>query len=328
MNLFPTLIEYLLLNHDYVVIPGLGTFIVQQMSARWNEEEEAFLPPYRSVRFNCDLTQDDDLLVKSIGEIFHQTPGQAAQTLTTWVAEFQQTLEDEGYIDFGAIGNFTQEEDGTTIFQSQESGVTTPEYYGLDAYHMGEIAPSQRAKVVPLTASMESDEKAITIRINRSIANIVVAACAAILLFMAFNLPGQGDNQQLRSSLKEMLMPTITAHQKEVTKVEPATEATVAEVSIPTPAETTQTEAKEEAPAVETKGEYCIVMASAIPMSNARKYVDELTQRGFLSARIVTHGNMVRVVVGHYPTEEAAASGAREIRQRSSDYNGAWVYQL
>lgn len=321
MNQFPTLIEYLLLNHDYVVIPGLGTFIVQQMDARWNEEEEAFLPPYRSVRFNRELTQDDALLIDSIGEIYHLKTTQAVQTLTTWVAEFQQTLEDEGYVEFGAIGSFTQEDDGSILFQSQESGVTTPEYYGLDAYHMGEVAPVQRAKVVPLTASMEADDKAITIRINRNIANIVVAACAAILLFMVFNLPGQENRQELRSSLKELLMP-IANHQAHATTIQPI-EETVAVATEPV-----QQAAKQVKATVGEEGEYCIVLASAVPMGNAQKYVEELTERGFLSARVVTKGNMVRVVVGHYPTEEAAIDGARDIRQRSSEYSGAWVFQL
>ena len=36
MNQLPTLVEYLLLNHDYVVMPGVGTFIVQQQDARWD----------------------------------------------------------------------------------------------------------------------------------------------------------------------------------------------------------------------------------------------------------------------------------------------------
>ena len=69
MNQLPTLIEYLLLNHDYVVIPDLGTFIVQLQDARRNEAEEAFLPPIRSVRFNTELIHSDDLLVNSIAAI-------------------------------------------------------------------------------------------------------------------------------------------------------------------------------------------------------------------------------------------------------------------
>ena len=102
MNQLPTFIEYLLLGHDYVVIPGLGTFIVQQMAARRNEEEEAFLPPYRSVRFNTELKYGDDLLVNAIEKLHKCTRNQAEQKLVTWVNEFTQTLEDTGYADFGA----------------------------------------------------------------------------------------------------------------------------------------------------------------------------------------------------------------------------------
>ena len=318
MNQLPTLVEYLLLNHDYVVMPGVGTFIVQQQDARWDAEEEAFLPPYRSVRFNAELTQDDTLLLDSVGAIYRTGRDQAAQMLTTWVADFQQQLEDEGYAEFGAIGDFSREDDGMLLFRPHESGVTTPEFYGLDAYHFSQQAEPRRAKTVPLAASMEADQEAITIRINRNIANIVVAACAAILLFMVFSLPGQDDGRQLRSSLREMLVPTVSLHSS--AKAE-APQAQAQEAPKPAAAPTA-------VPAVGQEGEYCIVLASAVPMKNAREYVGLLTERGFLSARVVESGRMVRVVVGHYPTEEAAQEGARDVRSRSDEYSGAWVMQL
>lgn len=212
MNQFPTLIEYLLLNHNYVVVPELGTFIAQEMDAQRNEAEETFLPPFRSVRFNVELKQDDRLLLDAMTDIYKVSPEQASQMLTTWIADFHQALEDNGCQEFGTIGTFTMEEDGAMLFISQESGITTPEYYGLDVFHLREMAPVQKTRTVPLAASMETNEREITIRINRRIANYVVAASAAILLFWVFNSP-MAENRiaDQRSSLKELLMPLLSA---------------------------------------------------------------------------------------------------------------------
>ena len=58
-------IESLMLNHDCVIVPGLGGFITQYMHARYIAEEGLFLPPYRSVGFNQQLTFNDGLLVQS-----------------------------------------------------------------------------------------------------------------------------------------------------------------------------------------------------------------------------------------------------------------------
>ena len=218
MNQLPTFVEYLLLNHDYVVIPGFGTFITQQMEARRNEEEEIFLPPYRSVRFNRELTHNDNLLYSSIREVFGTSMEQAEQLLVTWVTDIMQTLEDEGEMDFGSIGVFTLEPNATLSFTSVESGVTSPDYYGLDAFHISEVTPVPKAKVVPMTATMETSDKEITIRINRHVANWVVAACAAIILFVVFNNPLPQTVQEQRSSIKELIMNNLKKDAPEPTE--------------------------------------------------------------------------------------------------------------
>lgn len=330
MNQFPTLIEYLLLTHDHVVIPGMGTFIVQQMEARRNDVEEAFLPPYRSVRFNKELNHDDGTLLDAIQDCLKLTPENAEKALSTWVDDFNQQMDEEGYVEFGAIGVFANDERGNVVFTPQESGVTTPEFYGLDAFHMSEVDQEPRAKVVPMAAAVEADEREITIRINRRIANWVVAACAAVLLAMVFSMPLPEGGQEIRSSLKEMLLPAskaklheaVSQEAKSVSSNAPAEEAIASQIAkTPSPSLTKQNE-------VAPKTEYCIVMACAIPLKSAQHYVEVLSERGFLSARVVEHGKMVRVVVGHYSSEEAANEGAREIRQRDSEYQGAWVMAL
>lgn len=211
MNSLPTLIEYLLLTHDYVVVPGLGTFIAQQTTAQRNEDEETFLPPMRSLRFNADLRHEDSLLPDSISSIYNTSSEQAGQMLTRWVSEFLQALEDEQELEFGNIGVFTREEDGTLVFTSPESGIASPDFYGLDAFHINEVQPGPKAKIVPMTATMETSDKEITIRINRRIANFFVAACAAVVLFIVFNnpLPASVGTEQ-RSSLRELLMGTVS----------------------------------------------------------------------------------------------------------------------
>ena len=334
MNQFPTLIEYLLLNHNYVVIPGLGTFIVQQMNAKRNDSEEAFIPPYRLVRFNTELSHDDQLVASAIAHIYSTTLTKAAQMLGLWTDEFLQDLEENEYIEFGAIGTFTFSGSGNMAFTPAESGVTTPDFYGLDAFHMSEIRPANNAKVVPLAASMETSDKEITIHINRRIANVVVAACAAILLFMTFNLPIQHTpNIEQHSSLKELLMPTsaINGNVDIDSNIESAVEASGQAANSQEAFNEKATNGNHEKSSTQApnrQDEYCIVLASAISMSNAEKYVETLTERGFLSARILNSGNMVRVVVGHYQTEEEAAIGANGIRQRDSEYKDVWVYHI
>ena len=59
-------IELLLLEHDCVIVPGLGGFIANHMEAHYDQEgDRTFLPPYRTVVYNQQLQINDGLLVQS-----------------------------------------------------------------------------------------------------------------------------------------------------------------------------------------------------------------------------------------------------------------------
>ena len=48
-------IEILLLDNDCVIVPGLGGFMAHHVEARYEEDEQAFLPPLRTLGFNPQL---------------------------------------------------------------------------------------------------------------------------------------------------------------------------------------------------------------------------------------------------------------------------------
>ena len=58
-------IEILLLENDCVIVPGLGGFVAHHVSARYDEQDGLFLPPYRTLGFNAQLRMNDSLLVQS-----------------------------------------------------------------------------------------------------------------------------------------------------------------------------------------------------------------------------------------------------------------------
>ena len=65
MNVLAKHIESLLLEHNCVIVPGLGGFVAGYVAARMVEGEDLFLPPHRRVGFNPLLSLNDGLLVQS-----------------------------------------------------------------------------------------------------------------------------------------------------------------------------------------------------------------------------------------------------------------------
>ena len=74
-----------------------------------------------------------------------------------------------------------------------------------------------------------------------------------------------------------------------------------------------------------TKENFCVVVASAIPESNAKIFVSNLHKEGFTDATIYKKGKMVRVVFSGFATEAEAYQKLKSLRQRSDRFNSAWV---
>ena len=133
-------IEYLLLDHDCVIYPQLGAFIAKYIPSRWVEEEDLFLPPYRSIYFNEKLKEGDDLFVTSLAKRYKISLDEARAHCVEFLDFIHQELSETGSIDLGSIGILTQDQTtGKISFSPCTAGATSPELYGLDVCHITPI---------------------------------------------------------------------------------------------------------------------------------------------------------------------------------------------
>ncbi len=333
MNEFALCIEYLLLDHDHVAVPGLGTFISLPREAAYDAGEETLLPPSRQVRFRVEAKQEDVFFVSAIRQIYGLTGEEAEGKLSVWTSDFSQTLAEQGCVDMGSIGTFTVRDD-QIAFSPTQAGVTTPDYYALDTLHIQEIGQRKTASV-PI---IRTDAKRITISINRRIANYVAAACVAIVLFFALSTPA--GNTQLEPlqeiSASALFMPrNLTlwlggTEERGTTEVKstgsrPTDDAQAMPAGLNT-GSSAPSGARNEAETHQAEPPYCIVVASAIPQRNAERLVQELAEQGCAQPRIL-EGKVLRVAEGEYNNEVEARAAVREIHKKGGDYEYAWVYE-
>ncbi len=339
MEEFALCIEYILLNRDQTIIPGLGTFVVHQQEARYDTQEEIFLPPLRVVQY---LQQEDygksSSFVSCLMQIYNLNQVKAEEKLNLWVTDFYQQLEDCGFMDLGCIGSFSMDENHTLSFKSSISGITSPAFYALDTFHIKTLAPIEQEEVKKTKkTSITTSEGSIIIRLNRKVMKYAAVAVTIIAMTFSFAVPVENATelgaqsaqqsmlfvpanlanltcQQEPQQKKEILLQQETVVQP---KQEPSTQpaATVTEV---------KAEVEETTKPAATEEHYCIVLASAISKKNATNYAKVLKERGFASARVL-EGKMTRVVIGHYTSEEEARAASSEIQEKSSEFKGAWI---
>lgn len=359
MEEFALCIEYILLNRDRLTVPGLGTFVVKQLGAKYDMEEELFLPPIRIVQYDEQIAKGEETFFSTaIRQIYNISAQEAQSKLDVWIADFYQTFDDTGNVDLGCIGTFTGSGDGHLLFTSSESGIATPAFYALDTFHIKRLTPVESKKKAEKVIS--NTDNTLVIRLPHRIMRYVAAVSAAVLVLFGLSTPvDEGMHTQPVRQQSTVLSPTrLTEIATPVTKEEvketvvteqedPIEEEETNEETAPTVEEIQETPAQaapteiigeadapteivitdEPAPAEEEVKEcYYIVLASNVSNKNAENYVDVLKQRGFSSARVLK-GKFNRVVVGEYATAEEARIAATDIKQKDKEYQGAWVYK-
>ena len=104
----------------------------------------------------------------------------------------------------------------------------------------------------------------------------------------------------------------------------------LAAMSLTALAQTDSTEVKKDsvaqAPATDTSKTYCLVLASQVKRSNAEIFVQKLRDRGFKDTDINVHNGVIRVVYGHFKSENDAYIELHKLRFEE-DFEEAWVYK-
>lgn len=340
-------IEILLLNSDCVIVPNLGGFMTHHVDARFDEQDNMFVPPVRTLGFNPQLTMNDSLLAQSYVEAYDISYPEAMRRIEAEVSELKQTLIAEGSYTMNGIGELTINEDGKIVFEPCEAGLLTPALYGLGAFEMkrlNDITPIKEEEET-VSKSEQQQESAIVIKMSW-LRNAIAIAAAAILFFFILTPPINSDptaNEGVTMSQVELLpMPKAEPVKKaelkplDTKKAETPEEVTpkveTAEVETPK-AETPEVqEPKAEEPKAETPAKpettFCLVLASQVAKQGADRLVNTMQQKGYASTRVHINNNVRRVVYGNYPTMASAYNALNKLRATGNDFDEAWVYKI
>ncbi|MDR0835437.1 MAG: SPOR domain-containing protein [Tannerella sp.] len=216
-------IERLLLLHDCVIIPDFGGFVLQGVSSVHNAETNMFFPPHKEVVFNQTLNHNDGLLIESYMKSYETDFNKAQQLVRNDVSEMKETLEDEGELEFGAIGLFLKDEERLIFMAGKGSEhLYSTSLYGLPIFHFLPLA-NRRSAVSPVTVESrtektekveESEQKDILykIPITRTLVRAAAAVAAAILIFLLVSTPVRDVNKESykASFVPQEIMPKKT----------------------------------------------------------------------------------------------------------------------
>lgn len=175
-------IEYLLCEHDSVVIPSIGAFITEELPARYYTEENIYFPPVRSVRLDTNMTENDGKLENCLIQLHRVTRNVANKWIDEYIDTINKSLMDMGVMDMGTIGRLVII-DEKIAFEVCEAGVNTPELYGLDSFHMPKLPAYAHKK------NTIKDPTHFTIRLRRTTVHRIMTAAAMIVVLLTVIVP-------------------------------------------------------------------------------------------------------------------------------------------
>lgn len=130
ISLLSKMIGELILKHDQVGLPGIGTFVAEMVPASFSDRGYTINPPYRRLNFYPAKLEEDVL-----AEFYAQTNGvdieDARAALTAFLGELKVVLLDRRTIVFPGLGRLRATKENNFFFVPEESLDIFPEGYGL-----------------------------------------------------------------------------------------------------------------------------------------------------------------------------------------------------
>ena len=336
-------IENLLLNHDCVIVPGIGGFVTHFEEASFSEDGNEIYPPYCSVSFNAHLSDKEDkygMLAQSYMTAYDINYPKALSLVREDVADMLEQLRKNMELKIGTIGTLQFTLNYTLLFTpSDECGIFAKELYGLvqagiaqkcdsakvrKSESVTETASGLRPQISttkPQTSSLQASKPIIErdidgthyiIRVSRSAVRYALTTVAAALLYFVFTIA-----PSVSPVMESNVQQAGIAHKFKSAKVRKCESMTEPASNI-----------KHQTSNLKPQHSYTLVLASAVSQKGAQRLVDELKADGFAGAKVIDDNGMTRVIFSAYPTEDDAYRAARTLRQQHEDFHSAWVMEL
>jgi cell division septation protein DedD len=342
-------IKELLLQHDCVILPGLGGFIANYKPAEFDPSQKTVLPPSRQILFNPNLIYNDGLLfahvsretdygykeVQSMAEVYFKT-------IKYEVGKgLKFTIEDLGYFFLNKARKieFAQESTDNLLLAS----------YGLSYLNYKVFDKTTGRNMKTYQAVDETNPLLRQRRIRRWIFTGAAACLLASMILIpvkmgylnlsSFDL-NPADSFRKTNVVQERVVPPPVAdtqlagttagpgeprsrsaqpaaesidHEASTVEPEPIEQQTES-VTIDTPAKTTFT----------TETNYHIIVGSFKDLGNAQQLKQKMAGEGYEAEILTAENSFYRVSVYHYPRKGDAVTALASIRNQES-YKSAWI---
>ena len=340
-------IQELLLQHDCVILPGLGGFVANYKPAEFDASQKTVLPPSRQILFNPNLVHNDGLLFAHVSKEtdygYKEVQAMAEVYFKTIKYEVGKglkfTIEDLGYFFINKARKIEFAHESTDNLLLASYGLSYLNYKEFDR------VPGRRSEIYQAVDDTNPIVRQRRIRrwIYTGAAACLLASMILVPVKMGYLNLSSFDLNPVDSFRKEQPVQeqVVSPPGTDLQLAEPEAGSTESDaistefevVSVKPEAKVVEPEAEPvtiEAPAktyFTPETSYHIIIGSFKDLGNAQHLQQKMVGEGYEAEIITGENSFYRVSANHYPMKKDAVAALASIRDQQV-YKSAWILSL
>ena len=291
-------ISELLLEHDCVTVPGLGSFLGNFKSAHYDLENEKFYPPSKQISFNSQIKANDGLLAKFISEKSGLNYDDSLKEIHQEVLKITLNLKKESVL-LKDIGELNLNKEENIVFNPLQTKNFLKDSFGLSPIFIKE-----------LTLENNLNKKEIVLKPKVRSKFYQTAAVWACLIFGASSIYYNVNNDLLEQKLayeQDLRQESFSKVQKAVFDLGSLPSLTIN---------------------VKRQASQFYVIAGAFRITkNAENLVSSLKMKGYDSRILpLNEKGLTPVAFEGFSQRKAAVTSLREIQAKEN--KNAWIFDI
>ena len=291
-------ISELLLEHDCVTVPGLGSFLGNFKSAHYDLENEKFYPPSKQISFNSQIKANDGLLAKFISEKSGLNYDDSLKEIHQEVLKITLNLKKESVL-LKDIGELNLNKEENIVFTPLQTKNFLKDSFGLSPIFIKE-----------LTQENSLNKKEIVLKPKVRSKFYQTAAVWACLIFGASSIYYNVNNDLLEQKLayeQDLRQESFSKVQKAVFDLGSLPSLTIN---------------------VKRQASQFYVIAGAFRITkNAENLVSSLKMKGYDSRILpLNEKGLTPVAFEGFSQRKAAVTSLREIQAKEN--KNAWIFDI
>ena len=315
-------IAYLLTNHECVIIPDFGAFVVSKKTDEKSNKRGFISPPDSySLTFNPEIIEDDGLLVQSVAKEKHIDYEEALRLVYEYVDSLVNALREGQAVQFPWIGKIHLSDDRKIVFTPAKNLSCNASNCGLVNLNFPYLADEPEEK------SAEKHKKIYKRPIFYVVLSAIVLLLVALFIFFFSNFL---DITQF--SLPKI--PTISNifNTNPVNPVKPITDDTITLIST----DSVKSKIVDSIKPIVTDSvksvspEFFIVIFSTIRENDANTMLHYFVTKGLDKAQIIHTDEKYRISIESFDNKEDAVSFMDTLKKNGENplFKDAWIFEV